>query len=779
MLDNKLQLDIQYCDSICVKIINKIHKEGPINESDLETLALIKHWHPELFHKYEHTLLNIMGLFYKVNETRSLLDVVYSAYAQCIKLETGHTFTPMQADAYQNIKEFDNFSFSAPTSTGKSYMFRTLIQETTGDVIIIVPSRALLTEYLLKLYTLVDKQTLVLPFIDIVNTKHCQRHIFVLTPERGSELFKHIDKTNVQLFLFDEAQLSEEPGIRGMKFDSFVRRVSRYYPRVPKVFAHPFVANPVAQLNKHNLQNAKAIPYEQRNVGKIFLTYRNNHFSYFSPYKDDTHPTITMSDDIVLSIIRKSKSCVLFYVSKEKIYNHKIFQNFGKYIDECPLVTDENALSLIRQLEAFFGVKNEEKSTIISLMKQGIVLHHGSMPLIARSIIEKFVLAGYAKMCFSTSTLLQGINLPFDLVWIDNIRAQGSDMYRSLSLKNLIGRAGRVSNKIDNFDYGYVVIDSSHKPTFISRLIKNVVLQNTSILDNESPKFDQDYQDEAEAVINDTFCVEYNITKVQENRLRQGIADNDIRFLLDNLFFNGNLITAKQYYQIQDASRNQIKTSFKNVFVSQLSRQVLTAYEATVLSIAIPILLWKIQGKSFAEIVSLRYAFLSNRDEQRRLKKQYDNGEINGEMYKKTLENLQTRYLTPATHLPNRTYRYKGKKIPVTQLDYDSVIYDTYDYLDKVISLSLKDAFVAAMKIYYDKYQDKRALVMANYISYATNDETEIMLLRYGFSFEDIEWVKPCVKSISEEEIVFDYAKLQGSLINDIRHLVVDRYLYD
>lgn len=778
MLDNKLQSNIQYCDSICGEIIDKIHKYGPINESDLETLALIKHWHPELFHKYEHTLMNIMGLFYKVDKTNSLLDVVYSAYAQYIRRETGHTFTPMQADAYQNIKEFDNFSFSAPTSTGKSYMFRMLIQETKGDVIIIVPSRALLTEYLLKLYTLVDNQTLVLPFIDIVNTKHCRRHIFVLTPERGSELFKYIDKTNIQLFLFDEAQLSDEPGIRGMKFDSFVRRVQRQYPHIPKVFAHPFVSNPEAQLNKHNLQKANAIPYEQRNVGKIFITYKNNQFSYFSPYEDNSHPII-MSEDLVLSTIRKQGSCVLFYVSKEKIYNHEIFQKFGKYIEECPLITDEKALSLIRQLEAFFGVKNEEKSTIISLMKHGIVLHHGSMPLIARSIIEKFVSLGYAKICFSTSTLLQGINLPFDLIWIDNIRAQGSDVYKSLSLKNLIGRAGRVSNKIDSFDFGYVVIDSSHIQTFKYRLVQNVVLQDTSILDTKNPKFDQDYQDEAEAVINNSFCVEYNITRAQENRLRQGTADSDITFLLDNLFSNGKLITAKQYYQIQDASRDQIKTSFKNVFVSQLNRPALTKYEAIVLSIAIPILLWKIQGKSFAEIVSLRYAFLSRRDEQNALKKQYDNGEIDGETYKKSLENLQTHYLTPATHLPNHTYKYKGTIKSVTQLDYDSVIYDTYDYLDKVISLSLKDAFVAAMKIYYEKYQDDRALVMANYISYATNDETEIMLLRYGFSFEDIEWVKPCVKSISEEEIVFDYAKLQCSLINDIRHLVVDRYIYD
>ena len=87
--------------------------------------------------------------------------------------------------------------------------------------------------------------------------------------------------------------------------------------------------------------------------------------------------------------------------------------------------------------------------------------------------------------------------------------------------------------------------------------------------------------------------------------------------------------------------------------------------------------------------------------------------------------------------------------------NYDLVIYDTYDYLDKVIGLSLKDVFVAAFKLYYDKTKDERALLLSKYIEFGTKDSIEIWLLRYGFSFEDIEWLKPCVKSINEEGIVF------------------------
>ena len=94
--------------------------------------------------------------------------------------------------------------------------------------------------------------------------------------------------------------------------------------------------------------------------------------------------------------------------------------------------------------------------------------------------------------------------------------------------------------------------------------------------------------------------------------------------------------------------------------------------------------------------------------------------------------------------------------INVERLNYDLVIYDTYDYLDKVIGLSLKDVFVAAFKLYYDKTKDERALLLSKYIEFGTKDSIEIWLLRYGFSFEEIEWLKPCVKSINEEGIVFN-----------------------
>lgn len=77
-------------------------------------------------------------------------------YRQHIKEKYGENFTPMQASILEQIKDKQHFSFSAPTSTGKSFVFRNLIRSSTKDVVVIVPSRALINEYYDRIREIVD-----------------------------------------------------------------------------------------------------------------------------------------------------------------------------------------------------------------------------------------------------------------------------------------------------------------------------------------------------------------------------------------------------------------------------------------------------------------------------------------------------------------------------------------------------------------------------------------------------------------------------------------------
>jgi hypothetical protein len=411
-------------------------------------------------------------------------------------------------------------------------------------------------------------------------------------------------------------------------------------------------------------------------------------------------------------------------------------------------------------------------------MKQGIVIHHGSIPLKARFIIEKFVNMGFAKLCFSTSTLIQGINMPFDLVWVHNNRFSGNPNKAALDLKNLIGRAGRMSKAKDKFDYGYVVIEAGSLGSFKKRFNEKSYISTISLLDSNNEEYSADYQDEVDAIVNDTFNDNLNLTQVQVDRLVDSNNEGWIEFILDYLMPNGKPITAAAYYKIDDAIRKQIKNAFQQIYVSQLMRHDLTTAEKSILSTAIPILLWKIQGKSFAEIVSLRYSFISRRDERRALRKQLRDGVISEEDFKRELLGLTARYSCQAQQLPNMKARSVTlfKNESVLNLEYDLVIYDTYDYLDKVISLSLKDPLCAAFKLYFEETGDVRANAFSNYIAYGTDDEMEIWLQKYGFEFEDIEWLKPCIDSISEEEIVFNNL-ISTEIEDEEKYEVVKRYL--
>jgi len=761
------------------EILNDFHVNGSKNSNHLETLSYFKKNFPDQFSFFEAKLMFLMGLFYKAGEPTNFFDQVYKDYSNSIFEQTGRYFTPIQADAYNSILRYSNFSFSAPTSAGKSYLYQELIKDIKNDIIIVVPSRALLSEYLLKVQNLVPKEILVLPFIDFVNIKKTNRRIFIITPERGDELFKFKKTINLDLVLFDEAQLSEE-GIRGMKFDSLVRRIDKNFPHVKKVFTHPFVINPEAQLEKHNLQeDSDAESYEQKAVGKIFIEHRDGVFKYFSPYEDYSHGRAYYSGDVILDTLNNGKTA-LIYIAKTKIYDGTFLESYSKYIALCPDLKDTESLSYIEELKIYFGEEGEKKSLLLQLMRKGIVIHHGSIPLKARTIIERFVNDNHAKICFSTSTLIQGINMPFDLVWINNFRFTGNEDQKKLNLKNLIGRAGRTSITINKFDYGYVVINTANKSLFIDRLKSDSYLEKESILDSDGEIENEDYWDIITAIKEDSFDDNLNLTQEQVKRLNSSDIADDIELIL-NLFVDreGKPLTGRAYYNLLLEERIRIRQSLVNIFISHLRRKELTRGEISVLDTAIPILLWLIQGKSFSEIVSLRYSYLSERDFRRSLLRDFRNGKITGKQYNDQLRGKKIKFSCIAETLPNKNFNspiplfgYKN----VTQIDFDILIYDTYDYIDKVLSLSLKDPLAAAFELYYEKTKNIKALALSNYIKYGTNEKTEIWLLRYGFTFEEIEWLLPYIDDIDENEIQFKDSI--SEVFEDPNKLrIIERYL--
>lgn len=92
------------------------------------------------------------------------------------------------------------------------------------------------------------------------------------------------------------------------------------------------------------------------------------------------------------------------------------------------------------------------------MIKKGVAYHVGYLPSSIRTRIEALFQAGKITTMFCTSTLLEGVNLPADNLFITDNKIFRSQM-NPVDFRNLIGRVGRISFNL----YGNVFFVSEEK----------------------------------------------------------------------------------------------------------------------------------------------------------------------------------------------------------------------------------------------------------------------------------------------------------------------------
>jgi hypothetical protein len=726
------------------QLVEMLHHTGPDTQQKLQTLSLYKEMSKNLFAKYEERILAAMGLFYKIDSPTGLYSFLMNKMGEINKTVKGTVLTPVQASMRRAIEDNKYISISAPTSAGKSYSVRDYILQETADVVIVVPSRALIAEYVasLKDYFAGDKSIMVLPFVDQVFLARKLRRVFVLTPERAREIFTLGAGLDIGVFFFDEAQVSEEAR-RGVIFDVLVRRAATVFPRAKLIFAHPFVDNPEAQFLKHGLSSSEAFSklYPQGAVGKVFVFKHNKNGKdyYFSPFQKGGHKITNCLEfqggfeGFALS----GKHSILTYVSKASIYSGAFTKDFSDFISKLPSTNLPDAINIIERIGNMLGADiSKHRSEMITLMHKGVVIHHGSVPLEVRFLVEDFIKRGHARLCFATSTLSQGVNMPFDIVWLDNMRMQGEDSgKRALAFKNLIGRAGRLSSN-KAFDYGYVYTKSPR--LLIDRLSEKFVLSEASILESGRTDLSTDDQETITAIREGEFDGELHMPTSKLKRLGEQSVKESVEQVLAVLYDqNADIRTALRGRE-KAPVRRHLGELLRCVYEAYLGRQMLEG-ERAVFREAIRIMLLTFAGRSFREIAGLRFSFISQRD-------------------KKDVRTVA--FMQQATELPDvmliRPYPLYLPSTEKQKVSYDVVVFDTYDYLDKVISFCLSDVFVAASRVHYENTKDVRALKFIELLRFGTNDTMHVLMMRYGFLPDQIERVSPYVKRITEDAIEFN-----------------------
>ena len=182
--------------------------------------------------------------------------------------------------------------------------------------------------------------------------------------------------------------------------------------------------------------------------------------------------------------------------------------------------------------------------------------------------------------------------------------------------------------------------------------------------------------------------------------------------------------------------------------------------------------------RTFKTICNIRYAQATRKTVQKALQQKIadETNIVMKEIYRNQLRNLRADYFVGYNDLPNKflkRYSLLGYSL-ATQVDYDRIVYDTYDFLDKLIGFKLSDIFYAAFYQHYKRTQNELSLRLAKLIKYGTDNDTEIWLLKYGFEYEDIEWLVKYVDKVDEQEIVF---KENVKELDEFKLSLIERYI--
>lgn len=419
---------------------------------------------------FSHSVLaklgNFPGIEFLKNENNSSelpfdreLEKKVKEFIQAVPDTEDLIFTDSQFELYKKISSSKHFSFSGPTSMGKSFIIKSFIRKVVGNkppenIVIMVPTRALINQFSIDLnrelkevlehynYTVITNSNV----SELLSTE--QRYIFVLTPERLLSYLSQKENPSFAYLFIDEAQkLAAEKDSRAVTAYLAISKALRRNPNLNLYFSSPNVSNPEVFLKlfkKDEKQFFRTIetPVSQNLffvdlIKKKVTHYLDNGSYLFEP------KIVTKSETIydLLSVIGDEESNIVYCNSRfETIDNAtKLFEkNQNKQIE-----VSKNVKKVVRQIKAYI----HKDYYLGEFLNRGIGYHFGNLPQIIRNKVEGLFKEREINYVFCTSTLLEGVNLPAKNVFILNNK-NGRTVFQPIDFWNLAGRAGRLKHEL-------------------------------------------------------------------------------------------------------------------------------------------------------------------------------------------------------------------------------------------------------------------------------------------------------------------------------------------
>ncbi len=422
------------------------------------------------YQTFSHSVLtklgNFPGIEFLKNDNNSSelpfdreLEKKVKEFIQAVPDTEDLIFTDSQFELYKKISGSKHFSFSGPTSMGKSFIIKSFIRKVVGNkppenIVIMVPTRALINQFSIDLnkelkdvlehynYTVITNSNV----SELPSTEN--HYIFVLTPERLLSYLSQKNNPSITYLFIDEAhKLAAEKDSRAVTAYSAISKALRRNPNLNLYFSSPNVANPEVFLKlfkKDEKQFFRTIetPVSQNLFFVDLVEKRVTHYLDNGNYEFE--PKIVIKSETiydVLAAIGDDESNIVYCSSRFDAVDKaaKLFeQNQNKQLE-----ITRNVKRVIRQIKTYI----HKDYYLGEFLSRRIGYHFGNLPQIIRNKVEGLFKEREINYVFCTSTLLEGVNLPAKNVFILNNK-NGRNTFQPIDFWNLAGRAGRLKHEL-------------------------------------------------------------------------------------------------------------------------------------------------------------------------------------------------------------------------------------------------------------------------------------------------------------------------------------------
>lgn len=463
---------------------------------------------------------------YAINEyalpTREYAESLLREEANSVQLgDRKLPLTDFQYRLWKQLGVADTLGISAPTSAGKSFVLHSYAHQlfregAAANIVFVVPTRALINQ----LSGDVASWLTALPFQSELITTPIpsdmplpERAVYILTQERLQLLHTAHKHLKFDLMLVDEAQ-SISDGPRGVLLYSVVREAVSRSPEIQLLFAGPNLADPdrISKLFRPTTTSIKTS--EAAVIQNIFLVDCEGGSS--------TKANLTLLSDgkaLGLGTIaceqrltdHKSKLVQIALRLGEKGQN--LIYAMGP--SECEKIafgladteqTEED--DDLKELSDFIKDAVHPKYQLAQNVLRRVGFHYGRLPSLVRKAIEDAFSSGAIHYLVTTSTLLHGVNMPAQNLFLHNPQKGNKEPISAVDFWNLAGRAGRLGKEFTGniflIDYGSWKNDpmsGSKEQETIPSIEKHITLQTSDLveyIEDSTRKPDRNKPDEYE-----------------------------------------------------------------------------------------------------------------------------------------------------------------------------------------------------------------------------------------------------------------------------------------